>query len=140
MGRRVAGARERSSTPSTGLALVTTGLQHSLEISARSATLYLAGTLAGADAFPIRRICREIPPQVSTLRLDLHGVTHLEEGAMDTIRSLVRYWRETRRGGFRLSFASEHLVATCVDAGASPSDRVIDRVGGCKAALTGMFL
>jgi ABC-type transporter Mla MlaB component len=140
MGRHVAAARERSSTPSTGLALVTTGLQHSLEISARSATLYLAGTLAGADAFPIRRICREIPAQVSTLRLDLHGVTHLEEGAMDTIRSLVRFWRETRRGGFRLSFASEHLVATCVDAGASPSEHLIDGVGGCKAALTGMFL
>lgn len=136
----VAPARERSSTPSTGLALVTTGLQHSLEISARSATLYLAGTLAGSDAFPIRRICREIPAQVSTLRLDLHGVTRLDEGAMDTIRSLVRFWRETRRGGFRLSFASEHLVATCVDAGASPSDRAIDRIAGCKAALTGMFL
>ena len=133
-------ARERSSTPSTGLTLVTTGLQHSLEISARSATLYLAGTLAGSDAFPIRRICREIPAHVSTLRLDLHGVTQLDAGAMDTIRSLVRYWRETRRGGFRLSFASEHLVATCVDAGAAPSEPLIDRVGGGKAALTGMFL
>ena len=119
---------------------MTTGLQHSLEISARSATLYLAGTLAGSDAFPMRRICREIPAQVSTLRLDLHGVTRLDEGAMDTIRSLVRFWRETRRGGFRLSFASEHLVATCVDAGASPADHVIDRLAGCKAALTGMFL
>jgi ABC-type transporter Mla MlaB component len=140
MGRRVAAARERSSTPSTGLALVTTGLQHSLEISARSATLYLAGTLTGSDAFPIRRICREIPAQVSTLRLDLHGVTRLDDGAMDTIRSLVRFWRETRRGGFRLSFASEHLVATCVDAGANPSDHAIDRFAGCKAALTGMFL
>jgi ABC-type transporter Mla MlaB component len=140
MARPVAATYERSSTPSTGLALVTTGLQHSLEISARSATLYLAGPLAGSDACPIRRICREIPAQVSTLRLDLHGVTRLDEGAMDTIRSLVRYWRETRRGGFRLSFASEHLIATCVDAGAGPSDRVSDRFGGCKAALTGMFL
>lgn len=140
MAPHVAAGREPSSTPSTGLALVTTGLQHSLEISARSATLYLAGTLAGSDAFPIRRICREIPAQVSTLRLDLHGVTRLDEGAMDTIRSLVRFWRETRRGGFRLSFASEHLVATCVDAGASPSDRAIDRIAGCKSALTGMFL
>ena len=32
---------------STGMALVTTGLRHALEISAGSATLYLAGTLTG---------------------------------------------------------------------------------------------
>jgi ABC-type transporter Mla MlaB component len=119
---------------------VTTGLQHSLEIGAGSATLYLSGTLAASDAFPIRRICREIPAHVDTLRLDLHAVTRLEDGAVDTLRSLVRFWRETRRGGFRLSFASEHLVATYVDAGASASERVIDRLGGRKAALTGMFL
>jgi ABC-type transporter Mla MlaB component len=119
---------------------VTTRLQHSLEVSEGSATLYLAGTLAGSDAFPLRGVCREIPQRVSTLRLDLHAVTLMDEGAMDTIRSLVRYWRETRGGGFRLSFASEHLVATYVDTGASPSERVIDRIGGRKAALTGMFL
>ena len=119
---------------------MTTGLQHSLEIGAGSATLYLAGTLAGSDAFPLRRVCREIPNGVATLRLDLHAVTRLEDGAMDTIRSLVRFWRETRSGGFRLSFASEHLVATYVDSGASSSDRVVDRIGGRKAALTGMFL
>ena len=122
------------------MALVTTGLQHSLEIGAGAATLYLAGTLTGSDAFPLRRVCREIPDGVVTLRLDLHAVTRLEDGAMDTIRSLVRFWRETRTGGFRLSFASEHLVATYVDSGATPSQRVVDRVDGRKAALTGMFL
>ena len=119
---------------------MTTGLQHSLEISEGSATLYLAGRLAGADAFPLRRICRDIPERVSTLRLDLHGVTTLDEGAMHTIRSLVRFWRETRSGGFRLSFASEHLVATYVDTGSSTSERVVDRIGERRAALTGMFL
>ena len=67
-------------------------------------------------------------------------MTRLEDGAMDTIRSLVRFWRETRSGGFRLSFASEHLVATYVDSGASSSERVVDRIGSRKAALTGMFL
>jgi ABC-type transporter Mla MlaB component len=122
------------------MALVTTGLRHSLEIGAGSATLYLAGALAGSDAFPLRRVCREIPDGVVTLRLDLHAVTRLDDGAMDTIRSLVRFWRETRSGGFRLSFASEHLVATCVDSGAMSSERVVDRIGGRKAALTGMFL
>ena len=119
---------------------MTTALQHSLEVSDGSATLYLAGTIAGADAFPLRRVCREIPARVSTLRLDLHGVTKLDEGAMNTIRSLVRYWRDSRGGGFRLSFASEHLVATYVDRGATESERVIDRIGERKAALTGMFL
>jgi ABC-type transporter Mla MlaB component len=122
------------------MVLVTTGLQHSLEIGAGSATLYLKGTLAGSDAFPLRRVCREIPEGVNTLRLDLHAVTQLDEGAMDTVRSLVRFWRETRSGGFRLSFASEHLVATYVDSGETSSQRVVDRIGGRKAALTGMFL
>ena len=125
---------------STGLALVTTTLQNSLEVSAGSATLYLAGTLAGADAFPLRRVCREVPERVDTLRIDLHAVTKLDHGAMDAIRSLVRFWRETRSGGCRLSFASEHLVATYVDTGANPSERVIDHIGGRNAALTGMFL
>jgi ABC-type transporter Mla MlaB component len=119
---------------------VTTTLRHSLEVSDGSATLYLAGTIAGSDAFPLRRVCREIPAHVTTLRLDLHGVTKFEQGAMDVVRSLVRYWRHTRQGGFRLSFASEHLVATYVDAGASASERVLDRMGVGKAALTGMFL
>jgi ABC-type transporter Mla MlaB component len=119
---------------------VTTALQHSLEVSDGSATLYLAGTIAGADAFPLRRVCRDIPERVRTLRLDLHAVTQLDDGAMATIRSLVRYWRESRGGGFRLSFASEHLVATYVDRGATESERVIDWIGGRKAALTGMFL
>jgi len=119
---------------------VTTGLQHSLEVSDGSATLYLAGTIAGADAFKLRGLCRDIPERVRTLRLDLHAVTKLDDGAMSTIRSLVRYWRESRGGGFRLSFASEHLVATCVDTGACASERVIDRIGERKAALTGMFL
>lgn len=119
---------------------MTTGLLHSLEIGAGTATLYLAGRLAGSDAFTLRRLCREIPDGVTNLRLDLHAVTGLDAGAMHTIRSLVRYWRESRNGAFRLSFTSEHLVATYVDAGASPSEHIIDRIGGGKAALTGMFL
>ena len=119
---------------------MTTALLHSLEVSDGSATLYLAGTLTASDAFVLRRICREIPAHVTTLRLDLHAVSPLEANGVGTIRSLVRFWRETRRGGFRLSFASEHLVATYVDAGATAAERAIDRIGERKAALTGMFL
>ena len=119
---------------------MTTSVQHSLEISAESATLYLAGTLGGADAFPLRRVCREIPRDVVMLRLDLHAVTRLDDGAMDAVRSVVRYWRHTRRGGFRVSFASEHLVATRVDAGPRRAHATGDRFDGRQAALTGMFL
>ena len=119
---------------------MTTALLHSLEVSDGAATLYLAGTLAASDAFALRRVCGEIPAHVSTLRVDLHAVSALQQDGIDTIRSLVRFWRETRRGGFRLSFASEHLVATCVDTGPAATDRVIDRIGERKAALTGMFL
>ena len=119
---------------------MTTTLQHSLEVGAGSATLYLAGTLSGSDAFALRRVCREIPQLVFTLRVDLHGVTCLDQGATEAIRSLVRYWRDTRGGGFRLSLASPHLVATCVDGGERSPDRVIDRIDERTAALTGMFL
>ena len=119
---------------------MTTALQHSLEVGAGAATLYLAGTLSGSDAFTLRRLCREIPQRVVTLRLDLHAMTRLDDGATETIRSLVRYWRETRGGGFRLSLASQHLVATYVDTGERSSERIMNRIDGRKAALTGMFL
>ena len=118
-----------------------TPLLHALEVSDGSATLYLSGRLAGTDAFLLRGVCRDIPLSVRTLRLDLHGVTTLEEGAMDTVRALVRYWRETRNGSFRLAFATAHVVATVVEqeTGSAVSDRTYpfaDR----SAALTGMFL
>lgn len=126
---------------STGLESVTNRLLHALEVSDGSATLYLSGRLAGSDAFPLRGVCRDIPVHVRTLRLDLHGVTALDEGAMDTIRALVRYWRETRSGNFRLAFASEHVVADVVERESPPpTDGRIDQFIGGSAALTGMFL
>jgi len=126
---------------STGFGSVMTRLLHALEVSDGSATLYLSGRLAGADAFMLRGVCRDIPLQVRTLRLDLHGVTTLDEGAMDTVRALVRYWRETRNGCFRLAFATEHVVATVIEREPTAAivphlDPLVDR----SAALTGMFL
>jgi hypothetical protein len=120
---------------------VTTRLLHALEVSDSSATLYLSGRLAGYDAFPLRGVCRDIPVHVRTLRLDLHGVTALDEGAMDTIRALVRYWRETRNGNFRLAFACEQDVASAIEAESPPpTSRRVDQLFGRSAALTGMFL
>src|SRR5436190_7449 len=85
------------------------------ELSARLATLYLSGRLAGCDAFFLCGVCRDIPLPVRTLRLDLHAVTALDEGAMDAIRALVRYWRETRNGNFRLAFATERAIERIIE-------------------------
>ena len=124
---------------------MTNHLLHALEVSEGSATLYLSGRLAGSDAFPLRGVCRDIPGHVRILRLDLHGVTALDEGAMDTIRALVRYWREARNGDFRLAFACEHDIANVGEAEpestpAPTMARRIDQLIGRSAALTGMFL
>ena len=120
---------------------MTTRLAHALEVSDASATLYLSGTLTAADAFPLRGVCRDIPGHVRTLRLDLKAVTQMEEGAMDTVRALIRYWRESRQGGFRLSFASEQLVATIVESGLAETRAALgEPFAGRAAALTGMFL
>ena len=123
---------------------MTTRLQHALEVSDGSATLYLSGVLAASDAFALRGVCIAIPESVRTLRLDLHALTRLEEGAMDAVRAIVRYWRETRQGSFRLSLSSPHVVATIsenpdVVARIQPSDAVISKFGD-RAALTGMYL
>jgi hypothetical protein len=120
---------------------VTTRLLHALEVSDGSATLYLSGRLSGADTFLLRRVCRDVPLHVRTLRLDLHAVTALEEGAMETVRAVVRYWRESRNGSFRLSFATEHVIATVVEREPIPAASTrIEQLVGRSAALTGMFL
>jgi hypothetical protein len=119
---------------------MTDRLHHALEIHSGSATLYLKGHLSGADTFRLRRVCREIPMHVRTLRLDLHGVTGLEDGAASTLRALVRYWRESRNGCFRFSFASEHLVATMLEREAPAARPSPLELIGDRAALTGMFL
>jgi ABC-type transporter Mla MlaB component len=87
-------------------------LHSSIEIADDSATLYLTGELSADDAFMLSAACSELPPRVHTLRLDLHGVTHMRDDAMGAIRSVLRYWRESRGGSFRLSLASERIVAT----------------------------
>jgi hypothetical protein len=124
---------------------VTTRLQHALEVGDGSATLYLSGILAASDAFMLRGLCIAIPSAVSTLRLDLHAVSKLEEGAMDAVRAIVRYWRETRQGSFRLSLAAPNVVATISErwvatAEVQPADTPLPHVGGRAAALQGMYL
>jgi ABC-type transporter Mla MlaB component len=120
---------------------VTTRLEHALEVSERSATLYLTGALSAADAFPLRRICREIPERVRTLRLDLHGVDQLDDSAMETVRAVVRYWKHSRGGNFRLAIATQHLVATISDDESRPAPPTLLRVDSSNhAALMGTYL
>ena len=117
---------------------MTTRLLHALEVSDGSATLYLSGRLSGSDAFLLRGVCRDIPLPVRTLRLDLHGVTSLDEGAMDTIRAVVRYWRETRNGNFRLAFATDHVIESVVERENAPTSATrIDQLIGRSAAFDG---
>ena len=91
---------------------VSSALHHEIEVADESATLYLSGTLSASDAFVLSSACSHIPARVTTLRLDLHGVSTMEDDAMTAVRGVLRYWRESRGGSFRLSLASERIVAT----------------------------
>lgn|GEM_PF-6953962 len=114
------------------------------EVTNDSATLYLSGTLCGGDAAALSHACAQLPMAVRALRLDLHGVSDMSDDAMTAVRAILRYWRDSRQGSFRLSMASAHLVATC-DGGARADGGVAPPLSGpCVleklAALTGMYL
>ena len=89
-----------------------TPFRYQSEVSDDSATLYLTGTLLPSDAFSIGRICAELPATVRTLRLDLHGLTRMEDQAFSSVRAVLRYWRESRGGSFRVSLTTDSMVAT----------------------------
>lgn len=85
-------------------------MNHQLEIVGGTATLYIGGTLGYESADALIDLCTAIPIRVRTLRLDLHGLGQLSADATGTIRLLLRHWRESRRGDFRLS--TSHMLAT----------------------------
>ncbi len=87
-------------------------LHYEIEVADDGAVLYLSGVLTAGDAFNLSRVCIDLPERVVTLRLDLHGIARVEEDAMQAIRGVLRYWRESRGGSFLLSFATERIVAT----------------------------
>lgn len=120
-----------------------TSLQHEIEVAEDSATLYLHGALSAADAGTLHLACANLPARVRTLRLDLHGA-ELEEDAMTAVRSVLRYWRESRGGSFRLSLASERIIATYGEgsfANAAPSLRnALPHVVEATPAMTAMYL
>jgi hypothetical protein len=61
------------------------------------------------------------------LRLDLHGIGQLSAEATGAVRLLLRHWRETRNGEFRLS--TSHMLATLTDVGAVSTSRGGDQHG-----------
>lgn len=87
-------------------------LQHQIEVADDCATLYLSGALHATDDRHLIEACGALPPGVGTLRLDLHAVDDVDEDALSAIRAVLRYWRAARGGSFRLSLASERIVAT----------------------------
>ncbi|MEO5815820.1 MAG: hypothetical protein ABIT20_11120 [Gemmatimonadaceae bacterium] len=118
-------------------------LHHELEVADDSATLYLSGTLCADDASSLRNACGALPSRVHTLRLDLHGISHLQDDAMGAVRDVLRYWRESRGGSFRLSLASERIVATYGEgrfANAWSLRNAPSHVVEATPALTAMYL
>jgi ABC-type transporter Mla MlaB component len=118
-------------------------LHSEIEVAEDSATLYLSGELCAEDAFSLSGVCSQLPARVHTLRLDLHGVTHMREDAMGAVRAVLRYWRESRGGSFRLSLASERIVATYGEgrfATASSLRTAPPHVVDATPALTAMYL
>ena len=119
-------------------------LHHEIEVADDSATLYLSGALCESDAFTLARVCGELPSRVTTLRLDLHGIDDMADDAMSAIRGVLRYWRESRGGSFRLSLASERIVATYAEgAFTNPGlglRSALPHIAEATPALTAMYL
>jgi hypothetical protein len=89
-----------------------------LETTGDSATLYVFRPLGRDDASSVARLCAGLPQSVRTLRVDMRDVAWLESDGMEAMRVLLRHWRSSRRGEFRLAFRSANLLATCT--GATP--------------------
>ena len=121
-----------------------TRLHHEIEVADDCATLYLVGILASGDAPRLATACSGLPSRVRTLRLDLHGVDDVDEAALAAIRSVLRYWRESRGGSFRLSLASEKIVATYAEGRFSEGSLGLrnapPHIIEAGPALTGMYL
>lgn len=95
-------------------------IQFQLETSGKTATLYISEELPLDHLAELCEACASLPPEVRTLRLDLHGVRRLGEDMMSVLRALMREWRVMRGGECRLSFRTENLLLTYTERGSSP--------------------
>lgn len=88
-------------------------MQHQLELSGDTATLYISGALGEEHVSLLTGACAAIPARARTLRMDLHGLGPLSAENIGAVRQLLRFWRESRHGDFRLS--TSHMLATLRD-------------------------
>ena len=86
-----------------------------IEVSDETATFVLSGTVSLSDVTSMRLACRAIPARVRTLRLYLGDVDGMDAQVMDAVRGVVRDWRASRDGDFRLDLTTPHLVARMVE-------------------------
>ena len=86
-----------------------------IEVSDETATFVLSGTVSPSDVTSMRLACRAIPARVRTLRLHLGDVDGMDAQVMDAVRGVVRDWRASREGDFRLDLTTPHLVARMVE-------------------------
>src|SRR3979490_3409502 len=86
-------------------------MHYQLELAGTTATLYVAGGLDHQSVPTLLELCRLLPPHVRTLRLDLRAIGTMSAEATGAVRLLLRDWRDSRHGEFRLS--TSHLLATC---------------------------
>jgi ABC-type transporter Mla MlaB component len=120
---------------------VSNAIQFQLETSGTTATMYLSEELSLDHLDELCEACAALPPQVRTLRLDLHGVRRLGEQMMSTLRALMRAWRATRGGECHLSFNTENLVITYTERDfASTPARTPWRARSATDAMTAAYL
>ena len=91
-----------------------------VQVSDETATLVLSGTVSHSDVSSMRLACREIPARIRTLRLNFGAVEEMDAQVMDAVRGVVRDWRASREGDFRLDLTTPHLVARMEERRPSP--------------------
>ena len=83
-------------------------MDYQMELAGETATLYVTGVLGREHVDTLIHACRTTPAR--TLRVDLHGLGALSADAIGAVRELLHFWRDSRRGEFRLT--TSHMVAT----------------------------
>lgn len=89
---------------------MTDRMHHQIELVGRTATLYVSGALGYEHVDTLIGVCAMAPPGARTLRVDLHALGQLSADALGAVRQILHYWRDSRRGDFRLT--TSHMVAT----------------------------
>jgi len=119
-------------------------MHYQMELAGETATLYVTGSLGDEHVETLIRSCAATPKRARTLRVDLHGLGNLSADAIGAVRRLLHFWRDSRRGDFRLT--TSHMSATLHDARDERDTRetrtpaVEWRTPRCNEALAGIYL